>query len=43
MKSILFSAIMSVVLFVTVSYIQRAAAEPFDSSNCVIEHTVTIP
>jgi hypothetical protein len=41
MKSILFSVIMSIVLFLAVSYVQRAAAA--GSPNCVIEDTVTIP
>jgi hypothetical protein len=43
MKSIVFWSITSFVLFITVSYIQPAAAGPFGSSNCVIEETVTIP
>jgi hypothetical protein len=41
MKSILFSVIMSIVLFFAVSYIQRAVAA--GNPNCVIEDTVTIP
>jgi hypothetical protein len=43
MKSILFSAAISTVLFITVSYIQRAAAEPCTTSGCCIEEPVTLP
>jgi hypothetical protein len=42
MKSILFSVIMSIVLFLAVSYVQRAAAAD-GNPTCTIEETVATP
>jgi len=44
MKDILFSVVMSLVLFFAVSYVHRAKAEPCIGNNCThIEEIVTLP
>jgi hypothetical protein len=44
MKDILFSVVMSVVLFFAVSYVHRAKADTCGSANCAhIEELVTLP
>ena len=44
MKDILFSVVMSVVLFFAVSYVHRAKADTCGSANCAhIEEVVTLP
>jgi hypothetical protein len=41
MKDIVFSVVMSLVLFVTVSYVHRAKADPCGGANCTFEEPVT--
>jgi len=42
MKSILFSFVMSLVLFVAVSYLHRAKADGCSTSGCATEEIVTL-
>lgn len=41
MKDIVFSVVMSVVLFFAVSYVHRAKADTCGGNNCAIEELVT--
>jgi hypothetical protein len=43
MKDIVFSVVMSLVLFVAVSYVHRAKAEGCSNSNCAVEELVILP